>query len=451
MRAALRVCVWVLAAVTLVVGRYIPENPEEPDNGLAHNRTLRHTECYEDEYPLKGNCCRLCPAGTRVSQHCTVNHARGTCQPCTLGKDYTAGPSGLEQCLFCLRCRKDQVLVQECTTRRNAECECKPGYYCLPEEPCEACTRCSSCPEGQRIRERCTATKDTICEDFPGTETTTSKIDEKTQRIAPTASTGHQTGSQAERDTRDQNNGRDWYWEPIVGAVAVAIGIFLVLVLYYTKPWRRGKRPNNGSESSLVATTADPSANSTPLIERNINRTEEQVPEEVQLVANEHEPAHPESDTAQIAESTAPAAVSNRGGYEDSEPVVDDVDDEDEECEENMERPCRECDQPPFCDCQWTDFIYMIVEHVRTDAIVRLIRHLRLNENKIEEIMRDYSKTSEQNYQLFMAWRYQVGKQADMAKVLRILDDMGLGGCCENVFNCLRSKKIPISSSWRNC
>ncbi|XP_075044492.1 uncharacterized protein LOC142103974 [Mixophyes fleayi] len=451
----------VFTAWTVITGLYLPVKPVEPDNSTAHNRTLRQTECYDGEYPHKGNCCRLCPAGTHVSEHCTMNYARGSCKPCSPGKDHTAGPNGLEQCIFCRKCRTDQVLVQECTPKTNAECQCKPGLYCSPEEPCEACSRCSRCPVGQRVKEQCTATKDTICEDIPVIDPTLPKQDVTTKQmgspdrateLTPGNTQNQQSMIKTDPDARDRMNGsgKDLFWVPLVGAVSITAVVCIFLAVCHLLSWKE-KLPHAGSQKLLFGPSTNPSENSTPLIERNIPITAERVQEEVLLVDHEHESVHPETVTAQKAEADTPGTESNLGDSKDPEPIGDDVDDV--ECEESKlgAAPCRHCGQAPSCDCQWTDFIYTVIDHVRSDNIVRLVRQLHLNETNIDRIIRDNPNNSaEQHYKLLECWRSQNGKQANMENVLRVLGEMGQGGSCENIVNNLRLKQILINSSWKN-
>ncbi|NXW64999.1 TR10B factor, partial [Eurystomus gularis] len=80
--------------------------------------------------------------GTYVAEHCSVPHGRGRCGPCVEGDTYTAHENGLEACLFCRRCKDDQITLTPCTLTRNAECQCQQGYFC-PAEGCEICQRCS--------------------------------------------------------------------------------------------------------------------------------------------------------------------------------------------------------------------------------------------------------------------------------------------------------------------
>ncbi|KAM6273738.1 uncharacterized protein LJ264_003148 isoform 2-T2 [Porphyrio hochstetteri] len=119
--------------------------------------------CREGEYLHGSHCCQFCQAGTYVSQHCSVPHARGKCSPCTKGESYTAHENGLEECLLCRQCREDQITVGPCTVTRDTECQCKQGYFCS-SDGCEVCQRCSTrCPEGREIVQDCNATMDLGC------------------------------------------------------------------------------------------------------------------------------------------------------------------------------------------------------------------------------------------------------------------------------------------------
>lgn len=133
----------------------------------------RSFSCNDTEYFVSNRCCQKCPAGTRVSISCSVNHGLGDCRICTTGKDFTAFPNGLKTCLPCQACREDEVLVAECTLARNTLCECKQGtYLCQANMNCSntgTCSTCSSCPEGQGIIHPCNATANTVCGDLVGT------------------------------------------------------------------------------------------------------------------------------------------------------------------------------------------------------------------------------------------------------------------------------------------
>ncbi|XP_050949780.1 tumor necrosis factor receptor superfamily, member a [Labeo rohita] len=152
------------------------------------NRTARQTICMENqEYPHNGFCCKNCEAGTYVKEKCSRNQEKGTCSSCEVGT-YAEHPTGMEQCLQCSQCHRDQIVVAECTSTRNTKCECKPGTFCLPDEPCEVCKKCAKCKADEEEVSRCTATSNTKCRkrNSPPTEGPTDKplVSNNTDTIA---------------------------------------------------------------------------------------------------------------------------------------------------------------------------------------------------------------------------------------------------------------------------
>ncbi|KAJ7344386.1 hypothetical protein JRQ81_000336 [Phrynocephalus forsythii] len=120
--------------------------------------------CASDEYDYAGHCCRNCPAGTYVREHCYIPHTWGDCRACEEGEDYTEHDNGLEQCLPCKQCKSgNKIVVRPCTTKSNTVCQCRDGYYCPPG--CEECLKCKKecSAEGQIIVHRCNATTDAVC------------------------------------------------------------------------------------------------------------------------------------------------------------------------------------------------------------------------------------------------------------------------------------------------
>uniref|UniRef100_A0A8C1R0J0 Tumor necrosis factor receptor superfamily, member a n=1 Tax=Cyprinus carpio TaxID=7962 RepID=A0A8C1R0J0_CYPCA len=145
--------------------------------GDFQNRTARQMSCVENqEYPHNSFCCKNCEAGTYVKEKCSRDQEKGICAPCEKGT-YAEHPTGMEQCLQCSQCHRDQIVVAECISTSNTKCECKPGTFCLPDEPCEVCKKCSKCKADEEEVSRCTATSNTKCKkgNSPPTEGPTDK------------------------------------------------------------------------------------------------------------------------------------------------------------------------------------------------------------------------------------------------------------------------------------
>uniref|UniRef100_A0A8C2C738 Tumor necrosis factor receptor superfamily, member a n=1 Tax=Cyprinus carpio TaxID=7962 RepID=A0A8C2C738_CYPCA len=145
--------------------------------GDFQNRTARQMSCVENqEYPHNSFCCKNCEAGTYVKEKCSRDQEKGICAPCEKGT-YAEHPTGMEQCLQCSQCHRDQIVVAECISTSNTKCECKPGTFCLPDEPCEVCKKCSKCKADEEEESHCTATSNTKCKkrNSPPTEGPTDK------------------------------------------------------------------------------------------------------------------------------------------------------------------------------------------------------------------------------------------------------------------------------------
>ncbi|XP_059194073.1 hematopoietic death receptor [Centropristis striata] len=136
-----------------------------PQSGLdlVASRTGRHVGCRMDqEYPNGNICCLNCPAGTRTASPCSSDGRIGQCEECDDGT-FTEHGNGLKHCFKCTQCRRDQEIVRACTHTEDAECRCRLGGFCDPDQACEVCKKCSSCEEDEEIVRNCTSTANTEC------------------------------------------------------------------------------------------------------------------------------------------------------------------------------------------------------------------------------------------------------------------------------------------------
>ncbi|XP_037634787.1 hematopoietic death receptor isoform X2 [Sebastes umbrosus] len=65
--------------------------------------------------------------------------------------------------LCCLKCPADQEIVRPCTHIQDAECQCRLGRFCAPDEACEVCRKCSRCKQDEEIVRNCTHDANTEC------------------------------------------------------------------------------------------------------------------------------------------------------------------------------------------------------------------------------------------------------------------------------------------------
>nr|CCQ71731.1 tumor necrosis factor receptor 1 [Channa striata] len=136
-----------------------------PPDGIDYggSRKQRDLFCRSDqEYPHNNICCLKCPAGTYATLACTISGGRSQCEDCDYGT-YTEHANGLHQCFKCTQCRSDQEIVRPCTTTQDTQCQCKPGWFCVPDQACEVCKRCSKCKTDEELARNCTSTTNTEC------------------------------------------------------------------------------------------------------------------------------------------------------------------------------------------------------------------------------------------------------------------------------------------------
>ncbi|KAL8173922.1 UNVERIFIED_CONTAM: hypothetical protein K2H54_034505, partial [Gekko kuhli] len=127
--------------------------------------------------------CKMCPAGSYVSHHCETTGTDSICKPCS-NDSFTTHSNQFHACAPCKVCRSlDQVTLKSCSRTSNAECACKEGTYCSPDQPCETCHKCKPrCPDGEEMAQSCTPQSDIQCVPIPTSSTVPT--------ISPTPSSG---------------------------------------------------------------------------------------------------------------------------------------------------------------------------------------------------------------------------------------------------------------------
>ncbi|XP_075181468.1 uncharacterized protein LOC142254305 [Anomaloglossus baeobatrachus] len=219
---------------------------------------------------------------------------------------------------------------------------------------------------------------------------------------------------------------------------------FLVLIIFFIMGYICYKsKANDNIKNSLLGITQNSGNSSLDSvhIEEKDPKEEELPPEHQPLV-----PAEPWRNEQQTHQMAAPCLVGAQ-----REPVENQVTESPPGDVEYEESPqvgtlCEECRKPQPCDDQWVDFFYSVIENVQPDRMLQLIRKLHLHRTTIDQIVKDNpNDCKERSYKLLDQWRYQKGKQASMNAVFEVLNYMDLGGCCENIINDLRAKKIPMN------
>ncbi|XP_072278287.1 tumor necrosis factor receptor superfamily member 1A-like isoform X2 [Pyxicephalus adspersus] len=380
----------------------------------SKNRTARSLPCPPNEYLHDGLCCTNCPAGTHVSEHCTVNHRPGHCAPCATGQDFTAEPNGLEECLKCHPCRyNDQVQIAECIGSRDYQCQCKPNTFCT--NSCLYCKDCSRCPEGQQVKHECTPTLDTVCEDISTVPPTTAK-------------------------TTDAEN-QGLFIGLLVLSICIALACFAFI--WWKKKKDKKKQTGDGNTIYKTALVEDPLE-----IVRIEPVMSQPAPDQVENVGvqdtcpplgeqdnekfyNVGTMAHLHEDAASChlltvyhsTENYVPSSVVFTNGCDKKESKSDQT----------------------LTNEEWLECYNCLVEHISPNRWKEMMRNLGLSEVQMEHIQLDHNGLREINYQMFHLWRNQNSQGASMNKVLHVLDKMNLHGCKENVANALAFKGILVA------
>uniref|UniRef100_A0A8C9VY46 TNFR-Cys domain-containing protein n=1 Tax=Scleropages formosus TaxID=113540 RepID=A0A8C9VY46_SCLFO len=192
--------------------------------------------CDRAEYEKNGECCPMCPPGTRVHRHCTA-YTSTTCVPC-IGDTFTDKPNGLISCFPCTVCQKGLGVktVKECTASSDTVCGVLEGNYSAQKH--------TTCKPGHFIKHPGTHSNDTVCENCPensfsdGSSTfCTPHTNCKANRL-PTVKAGDSV-SDAECGERSQI--------PVIVAI-IALVCYLVVIIreIYKCKYQKTASPPNG-------------------------------------------------------------------------------------------------------------------------------------------------------------------------------------------------------------
>lgn len=97
-----------------------------------------------------------------MTSTCTREGEQGKCEECDDGT-FTEHANDHKYCFKCTQCHSDQEIASPCTHTQDAECRCKPGRFCAPEQACEVCSKCSRCKTDEELVRNCTSTTNTEC------------------------------------------------------------------------------------------------------------------------------------------------------------------------------------------------------------------------------------------------------------------------------------------------
>ncbi|CAL8255911.1 unnamed protein product [Lota lota] len=159
-------CVWAILLVVLSLPWV--DSAEETEKQFSVIRRLRRqiNACQDGNHTVDGKTCCLCAAGQRLTKKCDVKPDDRECDFCEKGKTYNSKPTYEDFCEPCTSCAQPNAnleVKEECTTAKDAVCQCKEDYFCI-SETCTNCIPCEKC-EGKTVKKPCTRTDDTVCDE----------------------------------------------------------------------------------------------------------------------------------------------------------------------------------------------------------------------------------------------------------------------------------------------
>jgi len=130
---------------------------------LLFSKVVSGDVCASERYTEAGECCEVCPPGTRVVRECGKENTQ--CEPCQEGVTFSLLEDSRE-CQACGRCPRATLV--SCNLTHNALCECtREHHYRWGDEFDSLCMPCSTCPRGSGVAQACGPRNNTVCEACP--------------------------------------------------------------------------------------------------------------------------------------------------------------------------------------------------------------------------------------------------------------------------------------------
>ncbi|XP_072179569.1 uncharacterized protein [Diadema setosum] len=215
------------------------------------------------------------------------------------------------------RCPEGQRKARPCigTDRSVLACvSCEDGFYQDKPNNCTECYPCSECPSGYRLSQNCTARRDTECElEVTSTTATTPDDVQRQWKTAPN-----------DRTVNDDPQG-DTSHRIAYGLSAVILGVGIILVAIYRKQLvrisKRGCKPRRRIRNYEEQPAEDE--------EQPAEDEEQPAEDEEQPAEDEEQPAEdeeqPAEDEEQPAEDEEQPAEDEEQQAEDEEGLAEEV------------------------------------------------------------------------------------------------------------------------------
>ncbi|XP_063068762.1 tumor necrosis factor receptor superfamily member 16 [Engraulis encrasicolus] len=128
---------------------------------LLFSKVVAGDVCTSQRYTEAGECCKVCPPGTRVLVACGKENTQ--CEPCQEGVTYSNMEDSPE-CQVCGKCPRATLV--SCNVTHNVLCECvRAGHYRWGDPDDTLCMPCSTCPRGSGVAHACGGRNNTVCEE----------------------------------------------------------------------------------------------------------------------------------------------------------------------------------------------------------------------------------------------------------------------------------------------
>ncbi|XP_006134960.2 tumor necrosis factor receptor superfamily member 10B-like [Pelodiscus sinensis] len=389
--------------------------------------------CGDGEYLYYDYCCKYCPAGTYVANHCKIPHTEGVCSHCRDGEDYTAHANGLDECMPCKLCKEDQVTVRTCTSTSDTECQCKPGYFC-PTQGCEMCYRCKSkCPEGKETVQKCNATVDLECDHPPkGTENSAAwvawififmfllVVGFVLLKIRTSYNKTNKENKDAEKDVESQDS-TEMFFAP------------------------EKKNANANTPISEIQDSVQ-----SPPVNSSDSALKSEVPEDNCVVFSERSglllndennswegPSHRTTEYSAPVKPPEKPNFAFHTGYSNMSNVGIPISRLVGDSEAKPHIEVKDLSQEGL-----SDILYYFIKEVPS-CNWNMFMRTHLTDNEIHKTVFDHPKNiEEQYYQMLIIWRNKFGNEASIIKLLDSLWNIGLRRAYENIVKYLISKDI---------
>ncbi|KAF7670098.1 hypothetical protein LDENG_00050180 [Lucifuga dentata] len=320
-----------------------------PSLGLELQPSEEPTCPHGDYLSEKQICCNKCSPGFKLVDECHATGQRSNCTPCPSG-EYTDEMNYYPNCRRCKRCKKFEVVVYPCESRRDTVCRCKDDFYKdVIDSGTSQCLKCTTCGAGERQTHTCTPEHNTLCECEQGYYRAKNKC--LPCKDCKTDCELHCPSLPDLFHTKAPENGKDFLVKVIAGAGAFGL-VALVLVGFVTYIATKKHTKRRLLQSSQPSDAS---------------------PDSIQVLIHSEEPSENNCCTA-VPQS--PASDQEPANLPDCVPL----------------------------EIKIPELIYTVLDLVPVLQVKQLVRSLGVTDTEIERAEMDHRACREAQYQMLRVW-----------------------------------------------